>query len=229
MHEAIAIWSPREGGFPEEGPGDRGHRLVWRMFGDGSGTARDFLYQPITLSPLRVVLRSARPPVERGGWTVECCRSFAPALAAGDRLAFRVACVPTRWRPRPDKRRGAREHLAQAVRRLHPGIEADPDAYGRALDTAARAWLAMQGEQHGFRIDPNRLAVSGWEAWSFRRAGARSLAFDSFIFEGVLIVENPNDVQTGFRICLHRGIGAERAFGFGLLQVAPAPAGPHDH
>ena len=28
-----------------------------------------------------------------------------------------------------------------------------------------------------------------------------------------------------FRVALHRGVGAEKAFGFGLIQIAPVPAG----
>lgn len=222
MHEALASWSPRAGAPWWEEPGDRGHRLVWRMFGDASEIKRDFLYQPVTLSPFRIVLRSVRPPAPCSGWTVERCRPFAPVLAPGDRLAFRVTCVPTRWRSR-DSRRGAREHLPQAVRRLHPGVEADPEAYGRALDAAAREWINAQGTKRGFRVDLGSLSVGDWQPWNFWRGGARSLAFDSLTFEGLLTVEDPGGGEGGFLTCLRSGLGAERAFGFGLLQVRPAP------
>ena len=108
------------------------------------------------------------------------------------------------------------------MRRLSPGIEAHPEAYGHALDAAARAWLAAQGAKRGFRPDQDNLAVGGWEAWSFHRRNAaaddRRIAFDSYVFEGSLTVTHPGKL----RECLHGGLGAERAFGFGLMQIRPA-------
>jgi hypothetical protein len=43
----------------------------------------------------------------------------------------------------------------------------------------------------------------------------------SFVYEGRLQVTDAEK----FRVALHGGVGAEKAFGFGLIQIASVPAG----
>jgi CRISPR system Cascade subunit CasE len=70
---------------------------------------------------------------------------------------------------------------------------------------------------HGFAADSFAVSVYNQEIFRGGRPGA-SIRFASFIYEGRLQV---TDVET-FRTVLQKGIGAEKAFGFGLIQIAPA-------
>lgn len=228
MFESLVCFLPRDPAKAACVSYDRGHRLVWRLF-EKDGAARDFLYQPITGSPFRAVVRSKEPPRLDADWRLERLEgkenpySFAPCLEKGQALAFRVEAVPFRWRPVAGAKRGTREDLVTAVRRAHPEAREDTALEACLVAQAARRWLAGQGETRGFATvgDP---ALGAYDQEIRRREG-RSLGpplrFASIVFEGRLQVTEADK----FRSALYTGLGAEKAFGFGLIQIAPAPAG----
>jgi CRISPR system Cascade subunit CasE len=200
---------------------DRGHRLVWTLFAQNS-TVRDFLYQPIPGYPFSAVVRSSRPPQLVDGWSVTT-HTFAPHLKAGQDLAFRLEAVPFRWKPVPGARRGKREDLVTAVRRAHPEARQDEGIEADFIHAGAVRWFAEHGAKQGFDVVTKGLAVSLYdqEIRGHERAGrGRCFRFTSFVYEGRLRV---TDVEK-FRGALHQGVGAEKAFGFGLIQIAPVPA-----
>jgi CRISPR system Cascade subunit CasE len=75
---------------------------------------------------------------------------------------------------------------------------------------------------HGFSADEGvALSVHDQEMRRRGRSGdGKAFRFASFVFEGRLQVIDADR----FRRALQRGIGAEKAFGFGLLQIAPVRA-----
>jgi CRISPR system Cascade subunit CasE len=221
MFESLVRFVPQDPARAAPAMHDRGHQLVWTLFAQ-DGTARDFLYQPIPGYPFSAIVRSSRPP-KADGWSVTT-RAFAPQLKAGQALAFRVEAVAFRWKPVPGARRGKREDLVTAVRRAHPEARQDEGLEASLVRAEALRWLAEQGAKQGFAVDSNGLAVSIYnqEIGAHKRAArSRSFRFTSFLYEGRLQV---TDVQK-FRVALHQGVGAEKAFGFGLIQIAPVPAG----
>jgi CRISPR system Cascade subunit CasE len=200
---------------------DRGHRLVWTLFAR-NGTARDFLYQPIPGYPFSAVVRSSRPPQGGDDWSVTT-RTFAPHLKVGQALGFRLEAVAFRWKPVPGARRGKREDLVTAVRRAHAEARQDQDRQAALVHAEALRWFAEQGAKQGFVASSNGLAVSVYdqEIRRYERAGSgQSIRFASFVFEGRLQVTDAEKL----RLALHRGVGAEKAFGFGLIQIVPVPA-----
>ncbi len=146
------------------------------------------------------------------------CKSVAAqyaGLAAGTRLAFRLRANPTRkidTRSGPD---GQRRH----GRRVELRAEQDQ-----------LAWLRRKGEECGFalvqaRARPAPLGVAppgkqtGTRESAGEGAGLRQrLTFAAILFEGELVI---TDAER-FRAALARGIGPGKAYGFGLLSVAPA-------
>jgi CRISPR system Cascade subunit CasE len=141
------------------------------------------------------------------------CKSVAAAFAAltdGTVLRFRLRANPTRRLATP------------------PGKRVD---LRRESDQIA--WLHRKGEQSGFALPPLAanadvpdLSVVPEGIRSGRRvrtdgassnAGAGQMSFGSVVYEGRLqIVEADR-----FRQALGAGIGSGKAFGFGLLSVAP--------
>jgi CRISPR system Cascade subunit CasE len=194
---------------------DRGHRLVWSLFAQNNAT-RNFLYQPIPGHPFSAVMRSSQPPTAGDGWSITT-RAFAPRLKTGQVLAFRIEAVPFRWKPIRGGRRGKREDLITAVRRTNPQVREHPDREAGLVDNEARRWFAQQGAKHGFAADSFTVSVYDQEIFRGGRVDA-PIRFASFIYEGRLQV---TDVEA-FQTALQRGIGAEKAFGFGLIQIAPA-------
>ena len=97
-------------------------------------------------------------------------------------------------------------------------------------DAAHIAWLRRKGEQHGFtllstEINPdlpdvrstNPSAVTGRKGPTDPSEGARRLTFSSVLFEGRLRVTD----AAALRAALLGGVGSGKAYGFGLLSVAP--------
>jgi CRISPR system Cascade subunit CasE len=221
MFESFVRFTPQDPARAARAMHDRGHRLIWTLFIQ-NGTARDFLYQPIPGYPFSAIVRSSRPP-KADGWSVTT-RAFAPHLKAGQTLAFRLEAVAFRWKLLPGARRGKREDLVTAVRRAHPNARHDRNLEARLVHGEALRWFSEQAAKQGFAITSDSLAVSSYDQEIRRHERAdpgRSFRFASFVFEGRLQVTDAEK----FRLALHRGVGAEKAFGFGLIQIAPVQGG----
>lgn len=136
----------------------------------------------------------------------EIATSYA-MLAPSTRLRFRLRANPTR-----------------RINRSHAGI--DPLAGKRVElrdEQGQRDWLTRKAGQSGFdvigvQIQPGD-ALGGKQRGRRGTGGdARALIFATVTFDGVLEV---TDAEV-FRAALRQGIGSGKAYGFGLLSVAPA-------
>ncbi len=141
-------------------------------------------------------------------------------IVDGMELAFRLRANPTRkidsWRDRPGYRPNGRR---VDIRRTEDQL----------------AWLLRKGEQHGFAIlsvqirddtvvvlqqpvQADAIPAGKVVGWRSAEGGAKQkLTFAAVVYEGVLRVTDARR----FRQALEGGIGPAKAFGFGLLTVAP--------
>lgn len=124
-------------------------------------------------------------------------------LEPGTRLRFRLRANPTR-----------------KIR-----SERNPKNGTRAPVTAddLTSWLVRKGEQHGFqvleaswRFDP----TTGKLQRGFKQ-GETQMIHHAVVFEGSLVVAAAQELAAAVR----KGIGPAKAYGFGLLSLAPAGAG----
>ena len=195
-----------------------GHRLIWTLFADGPDRTRDFLYLVERERPFTAIVRSARAPSDTGGLlTIEHRYPFAPQLQDGQQLRFRLKAVPVTWTrtvASPETKR--QDVIMAAWQRLPEAERADPELLEAVAEGAARAWLRRQGERCGFRcID--QIEVLDYERRRLPAARSdRRITFGAVTFEGVLEVR----AHDAFCRTLCAGLGAARAFGHGLLQIA---------
>ena len=77
-------------------------------------------------------------------------------------------------------------------------------------------WLARQGEKYGFRILESCIPGKAEKISGKKSSGAFILS--GIPFEGVLQVTDPDM----FRNAFEKGIGAEKAYGFGMLMLSKA-------
>jgi CRISPR system Cascade subunit CasE len=129
------------------------------------------------------------------------------ALSAGQRLRFRLRANPTR-----------------RVNRSHVGTDSKAGKRVELRDEESqRTWLTeRKAAQCGFRVldlqvrpgDALGPKQGGWRRDDEQR---RKLTFATVIFDGILEV---TDAER-FRAALRQGIGPGKAYGFGLLSVAP--------
>ena len=80
-------------------------------------------------------------------------------------------------------------------------------------EEALRLWLARKEAQHGFRTS----VLTRIQAEPDLRGKDKKSALASTLFEGRFVVENPDALG----VALQEGIGSAKAYGFGLLSVAP--------
>ncbi|ACL60254.1 type I-E CRISPR-associated protein Cas6/Cse3/CasE [Methylobacterium nodulans] len=206
-----------------------GHRLLWSLFADSPDRARDFLWcedaggtwQRATF----LILSRRRPQDTRGLFEIET-KPFAPVLAPGQRLGFRLRASPAASdTPTAVGRRGKRiDPVARALRDLPPEVRAE--RRHSVLQEVGAGWLARQGARAGFTLCDAEapsgtrqpcLSVDG-ERWNvLPREGAAPVRFSSLDFEGVLRVEDPSL----FLAALAEGFGRAKAFGCGLMLIRP--------
>ncbi len=78
------------------------------------------------------------------------------------------------------------------------------------------AWISRKGDQGGFTVDEDTLRTIPRGREYFEKNGQRGL-HSAVEFQGVLTVTDPAKFHETFT----RGIGSAKAFGFGLLVIAP--------
>ena len=203
------------------------HRLIWRGFPDrresDSPDVGRILFRleaegpivkdglPFVLvqsalasdwSPLLSATGGASPVLDADG------KSFAPRLTPGQQLRFRLRATPT-----------VRRHPEDSPR------DADGNSKGKRMglrtEEEQRGWLLRKGEAGGFAPVEFRVTPLGQLTGNQpSRSGAsgRDLKHTGVDYDGVLRVTDPDlFVQT-----LAAGVGAGKAWGFGLLSVARA-------
>lgn len=137
------------------------------------------------------------------------------SLENGTRLLFRLHANPTKRVGKSDAR-ADEKYKPSEIEKIRRRVEL-------RTDEEKIGWLVRKGEDAGFRLADARItkAVENAAVRSstkmFGRRGGRKMTFGAALFEGVLIV-----VDVGkFREALQTGIGSGKAYGFGLLSVAP--------
>ena len=204
------------------------HRMLWTLFADHRDRERDFLFLVERPSPFTAIVRSARPPVDPlgGGWEIST-RPFAPVLSAGMALHFRLRAVASLWRPsdKEGAKRGKREDVVMSAWKRLPEGDRTPEKLEEVAEKAAHGWLLSRAGKHGFAVDGGgagagtRVEVVDYDRARIARGrGKAPIQFGALIFEGLLTVTDSEP----FQAMLRQGLGAGRAFGNGLMQIAPA-------
>lgn len=207
-----------------------GHRLVWTLFADAPERERDFLWREADAGTFYLLSRRA-PTDVHGLFDLDPPKPFAPALAAGDRLAFSLRANATVAK-KEGRARGRRADVVMAAIKDVPS-STRAAARAEAVETAGRGWLEAQGARCGFALaaasdesgdDEGEgtaprptLRVTGYRTLRVDHAGpaARIGVLD---FDGVLEVRDP----ARFVAALGTGIGRAKAFGCGLMLVRRA-------
>ena len=184
-------------GFPATLPEDE--RVLYRL--DAAPRSNELL---LLVQSIHQPDWAALRDTDRGQYLLEAPQPpkvFKPNLAAGSVLRFRLRANPTIKKQREDHRNGNRVPLVHEEEQIE--------------------WLKRKGEQHGFQILQVQVSgndkVSGWKK---DEGQAHKLQFYAVQFDGILQVTDPGL----FAVAIQAGVGSAKAFGFGLLSLAPAPS-----
>jgi len=177
----------------EGGPG----RVLWRLDPEPRSGRLALLVQS-SLPPEWAFLHDgARYLLDTPGTPNPDWKERHPTFSPAQVLAFRLRANPTRRRASDGKRMGL------------------------ITEEEQRAWLARKADAGGFRVRSATIIrepdVS--DAKTDKAGAGHKLSLVSVRFEGHLQVVDPQRFAEG---PLASGIGPAKAFGFGLLSLAPA-------
>ncbi|MDG4765926.1 type I-E CRISPR-associated protein Cas6/Cse3/CasE [Solwaraspora sp. WMMD406] len=200
MHAAVMA------SFPQHTDHTRDHaRALWRL---DTTDNQPVLYIVSPGRPdLTHLVEQAGWPTTDEKWLTRPYGGFLDQLAPGQQWAFRLTANP-----------------------VHNGRPKDPTAdtkrYGHVTVAQQTQWLLQRAERHGFAVvagasgEPN-LMLHHQSTHSFgRRGGDRPVTLRTATYDGVLEVVDPD----ALRRMLTAGIGHAKAYGCGLMTLAPANA-----
>lgn len=195
---------------------DASHRLVWSLFADSTDRKRDYLWRAKSQGGFLIL--SQRPPVDRNGLFDLESKTFAPSLRVGQRLRFSLRANPVvAIAPAPGQRGKRHDVVMHALRSLPK--EQRAAARRDTIASAGHAWLDRQGARAGFRLEGD-VGVDGYEQVRIPRETGPAMKFSVLDFDGVLTVTDPGALLGA----MAQGFGRARAFGCGLMLIAPARA-----
>ncbi|MBD0746008.1 type I-E CRISPR-associated protein Cas6/Cse3/CasE [Streptomyces sp. CBMA152] len=223
--------------FPELPTRDgEGPRVLWRVdHHTGTGRTDLFIVSPRRPDLTHLVEQAGWPTLPEQGWTTFSYGEFLGALAVGDTWNFRLTANPVHSIRKPGDAPGARNKLAAHVTRRHQ-----------------LGWLLQRQERGGFEVvqkpADRRLLATGDEhevivydrtpvQFGKRSAGAlgaaavggtggtggssgkgRDVTFTQVTYDGRLRITD----LAAFRRTLTHGLGKAKAYGCGLMTIAPA-------
>jgi len=142
-------------------------------------------------------------------------RPLQISLSLGARFRFRLTANPTKKTGTPAKheRIMMEEQGTKDPKRNGRRVPVRPEAYGQ--------WLVTRSEIHGFGLveplEDTLLTEAGYVYVNKTHDSGKGQRLRSVNYEGLLEIV---DVER-FRSALLSGIGPAKAFGFGLLSIAP--------
>lgn len=202
MHAAVMAGFAR----PEDHTQD-GARTLWRL--DHAQDQQVLLYIASPGRPdLTHLVEQAGWPTLNDPWTTRPYDTFLDSLDKGQQWAFRLTANPARDGRRTDD-------------------SPDTQRFGAVTVEYQKAWLTDRADRNGFTIclqddgKPN-LVVHQRKTLTFtRNRGERRVTLATATYDGLLRIDDPHP----FRRMLTNGIGHARAYGCGLLTLAPATPG----
>lgn len=197
---------------------DRGHKLIWTLFSRNEETRRTFLWREIEAGSY-ITLSHDEPSDETKLWRIST-KEFAPALVAGDRLAFSLRANPA-VAAKIEGQRGKRTDAIMHAKRPAKEREA------RGLQTldkegqekAALDWLYKREARLGVVFDRKRCAATSYDVIrAGESANGGRITFAAVDYEGMLEVQEPS----AFLAALSLGVGKAKAYGCGLMLIRRA-------
>ncbi|MCU0875250.1 MAG: type I-E CRISPR-associated protein Cas6/Cse3/CasE, partial [Pirellulaceae bacterium] len=180
------------------------HQKVWLAFGGGDGQPRDFLIRVDRKEDAFRVLILSRSIPKKPDWCPTDCFGTKP--------------IPDNFFAHPCYRFSL---LANPTRKVRSNKAGERTKNGRRLAITKRedliAWLQRKSDGGGFTVDAESLRTIPRGREFFHKDGKSHGAHTAVEFQGELTVTDPAQ----FRATVAAGIGSAKAFGFGLLVLAP--------
>ncbi|WP_019358604.1 type I-E CRISPR-associated protein Cas6/Cse3/CasE [Streptomyces sp. AA1529] len=223
LHSAVLAGFP---GLPTD-PAAR-PRILWRLDHSDRTDLQLYLVSPDRPDLTHLVEQAGWPTLAQSdhpGWESRHYQPFLQRLAKGDRWAFRLTANPVHTIRRnagePTKRTAhasPRHQLGWLLQQqTRHGFELAPGATPEAEDPLHQYAVIVHGRRDlSFRKRPDHPAPDTEQQNRGRRPGS-PVTLVTAVFSGQLEVTDPD----ALRSALTQGIGRGKAYGCGLLTLAP--------
>jgi len=101
--------------------------------------------------------------------------------------------------------------------RANPTVKREGKRHGHLREEDVRLWWRRKSEQHGFLTSEGWVDVRSEGTLRAFRSHNVPATFRSWLLQGTLEIQDPASMKEA----VERGIGSGKAFGFGLLSLAP--------
>lgn len=191
-------------------PGDNGPRVLWRLDRNSNADIHLCIVSPMRPDLTHLVEQAGWPTT--GRWETFDYVPFLKRLAKGDTWSFRLTANPVHSiRRRTGEPTKVTAHLGPAHQ---------------------QSWLLKQQERAGFKVaekpshkqhvpdrDTHDLLIHGRRQFRFAKQGnGGQVTLVAVTFDGRLEITEPD----AFRATLTQGLGRAKAYGCGLMTLAPA-------
>ncbi len=180
------------------------HQAVWKAFPGHEGKPRNFLTRLDGRgNGFRLLILSPEIPTQPDWCPGNCWQTkpIPPAYFTKSQYAFQLCANPTK-----------------KITKMNP--DGSPTKNGKRVPLSKRdelvTWIQHKGEQGGFLVEEKTLRIIPRGREHFTKDGVRGL-HGAVEFQGTLTVIVPSKFYETFT----RGLGSAKAFGFGLLMIAP--------
>jgi CRISPR system Cascade subunit CasE len=182
------------------------HRALWKVFPEDGEAARDFLFrvERSERNQAEILMQSSRQP-QGFSKTVRvlACREYPLSLYGGQRLRFLLLANPVKT---INDEAGRRNREGEPKKCRVPLVR----------DEEQRLWMKRKF-QHAASLES--LIIDRAVPLRFRKSKENRVGkIQPVFFKGILKVEDPEALVR----LVSGGIGPAKAFGCGLLSIAPA-------
>ncbi|MFC8899488.1 type I-E CRISPR-associated protein Cas6/Cse3/CasE [Streptomyces cinereoruber] len=232
LHAAVMSSFPTL--LPTDRPVPETPRVLWRLDHNAPGEVLLFLVSPHAPDLTHLVEQAGWPTalVDGPGWQTRPYAPFLDRLTKGERWAFRLTANPVHHIRRTDDEPRKRTAHLTPYHQMGWLLDSERQEHGgfRILEKPKQKRLLPGGtthqgrEHHGDRYeltvhDQRSLAFDKSRATGARRGKPVTLV--TATFDGRLEVADPDLL----RRTLTRGLGKAKAYGCGLMTLAPPPQG----
>ncbi|MCI3930529.1 type I-E CRISPR-associated protein Cas6/Cse3/CasE [Streptomyces sp. AN091965] len=219
--------------FPELPSRDgQGPRVLWRTDPAAGGRTDLFIVSPTRPDLTHLVEQAGWPALEEQGWSTFAYGEFLNALAVGDIWSFRLTANPVHNIRKPEDAPRSRTKRAAHVTPAHQInwlLQRQERAGFEVLRTPAERRLTERGHEHEVIVHDrlplqfrkrNANDAGHQEARGSGKLMSQPVEFTRVTFDGRLRI---TDLDV-FRRTLTHGLGKAKAYGCGLMTLAPVRA-----
>lgn len=194
------------------------HKLIWRLFQDGSNKKRDFIFYSVdsTFSSEKAYyLISERKPFSKDDWLCANIKEYNPIFKKGQKLGFKTRLNPIIAKKVGDNQKSKKHDVCMDAKFEGKKAGLEGLKLEQFIERQTIEWLKTRAEKNGFQLQDSNLSVARYVQIIIPRQKKSHMKFSSIDYEGILEITEPEK----FKNIVFNGLGRAKGFGCGLFLL----------